>query len=30
MNYLIDTNGIIIAKNLRDTVVEQTLTQYLK
>lgn len=30
MNFLIDTNGIIIAKNLRDTVVETTLTQYLK
>ncbi len=30
MNFLIDNHGIIIAKNLRDTAVEQTLTQYLK
>lgn len=30
MNYLIDNNGIIIAKNLRDTMVEKTLIQLLK
>lgn len=28
-NFLIDTNGIIIAKNLRDTLVEQTLIKLL-
>lgn len=30
MNYLIDNKGIIIAKNLRDTMVEKTLIQLLK
>ena len=30
MNYLIDNNGIIVAKNLRDTMVEKTLMHYLK
>lgn len=30
MNFLIDNNGIIIAKNLRDTMVEKTLIQLLK
>jgi len=30
MNYLIDNNGIIIAKNLRDTMVEKTLIGLLK
>lgn len=30
MNFLIDNNGIIVAKNLRDTMVEKTLIQYLK
>lgn len=30
MNYLIDHNGIIIAKNLRDTMVEKTLKSFLK
>jgi thiol-disulfide isomerase/thioredoxin len=30
MNYLLDQNGIIIAKNLRDTMVEKTLVGLLK
>lgn len=30
MNYLVDHNGIIIAKNLRDTMVEKTLKSLLK
>lgn len=30
MNFLIDNNGIIVAKNLRDTMVEKTLIQFLK
>ena len=30
MNFLIDNNGIIVAKNLRDTMVEKTLIQLLK
>ncbi len=30
MNFLIDNNGIIVAKNLRDTMVEKTLIRLLK
>lgn len=30
MNYLLDPDGIILAKNLRDTMVEKTLKLYLK